>query len=224
MATAVPNVSQVGSVPFDPAQISGAVQAPITTSSEQLKGILAANSPLMQQAATAGNQQAAKRGLLNSSMGVQASQNALIGAAAPIAQQDAAALNQGNQFNTSAANNVNNANATFQQDANKTNAYTQNSINQWNAGQANEALFKTLDVNSREQLAGIEANYKQLMQVNQGASDLYSQVMKNINEIQLSANVLDKATEISNQLAWLRGGMNMIGNLNNIQSLVNFSA
>ncbi|MBF9645488.1 hypothetical protein, partial [Streptococcus pseudopneumoniae] len=48
-----------------------------------------ADGVLMQQAATKGLQQSNQRGLLNTSLGVQASQNALYEAAMPMAQQDA---------------------------------------------------------------------------------------------------------------------------------------
>lgn len=71
-----------------------------------IRDIIDENSPLMKQARTAGLQQAAARGLLNSTAGIKAAQAALYQAAAPIAQADAAtyhdtaARNQGieNQF------------------------------------------------------------------------------------------------------------------------------
>ena len=64
------------------------------TVSGQMDKLLKSDSPYMQQAATAGQQFANKRGLLNSTMGAQASQNSAIQAAMPIAQQDAANYNQ----------------------------------------------------------------------------------------------------------------------------------
>ena len=79
-----------------------------------------------------------------------------------------------------------------------------------------------MDVNSRETLATIESNYKQLMQVNSSAENMYNQVMKNINDIQTSDTVADKATAINSQLAWLRQGMSMIQNLNGVQGLITF--
>lgn len=225
LAPVPPPTLQSGAISqFDPASMGSAVQAPITTASDQLKTILDANGPLMQQAATQGNQAAAKRGLLNSSMGVQASQQAVIGAASPLAQQDANALNQGNQFNTSAANQANQANAGWQQDANKTNATNETAMNQWNAGQFNEAALKTMDVNNRTQLAGIEADYKNLLGVNQGASDMYTQSLKNISDIQNNKDMdaAAKQTAINSQMSWLRNGMSMIQNLNGVTGLVTF--
>lgn len=55
----------------------------------QLGSILDKDSPLMQKAATTGQQYANKRGLLNSSIGAGATQSAMMDYAMPIAQQDA---------------------------------------------------------------------------------------------------------------------------------------
>ncbi|MCG7598411.1 hypothetical protein MHM84_01265 [Halomonas sp. McH1-25] len=59
------------------------------TSQGQLEQMLSSGSPLMKLSATQGKQQAAQRGLLNSSMAGQAAQGAMIANAAPFAQQDA---------------------------------------------------------------------------------------------------------------------------------------
>jgi hypothetical protein len=55
----------------------------------QMGQVLASDSPTMRQAATYGRQQAQGRGLLNSTMGVQAAQGEMVRAALPIAQQQA---------------------------------------------------------------------------------------------------------------------------------------
>lgn len=205
----------------NPAQVTAA-QTAGTTTSQQLEGILNKGGALMQQAATTGNQQANARGLLNSSMGIQAAQSAVLGQAVPIANADASAINQTNQFNTQAQQRANELNVGAQNDWSKFNAQNQTAMNQWNAGQQNEATLKAMDVNSREQLANIEANYKQLMQVNSSAENMYNQVMKNISDIQMSDSVADKASAINSQLAWLRSGMTMVQNLNGVQGLVTF--
>lgn len=205
----------------NPAQVTAA-QTAGTTTSQQLEGILNKGGALMQQAATTGNQQANSRGLLNSSMGIQAAQSAVLGQAVPIASSDASAINQTNQFNTQNQQRTNELNVGTQNDWSKFNAQNQTAMNQWNAGQQNEATLKSLDINSREQLANIEANYKQLMQVNSSAENMYNQVMKNISDIQMSDSVADKASAINSQLAWLRSGMTMVQNLNGVQGLVTF--
>lgn len=273
-----------------PAQMAGAAQMNVstvdqgsiaqpvaTTAEDRIQGILSRGGPLMQQAATAGKQQAASRGLLNSSMAIGAAQGAVINAAGQIGTADANAINQmaatnagavnsANQFNSNALNqgaqfNASNqqqtsqfnatneqqasqanqqaTNATNQFNANtqnqagqfnatatndfaKLNTQNQNTANQWNAQQQNEAVTKTLDINSREQLANIEANYKQLMQVNSSAEAMYSQVMKNISDIQNNKDIADKETAINSQMSWLNSGMQMIQNLNGVTGLVTF--
>src|SRR5574343_444884 len=103
MATAQAQAAQMGSVPGMQAANAGqAQQAAIdqiklgelerikaTTSAEQLQGILNKGGALMQQSAAAGRAQATSRGLLNSTMGIQAAQNAMIQNASPLAQFDA---------------------------------------------------------------------------------------------------------------------------------------
>lgn len=96
------------------------------TAQGQLAGMLKSDSPLMQWSATQGKQQAQKRGLLNSSMGIEASQNAMIQNAAPIAQQDANTFAQAGQFNAS-----NKTTGSFN------NAQAENTARQFNAGSAN---------------------------------------------------------------------------------------
>ena len=59
--------------------------APNQTVASQIKDIIASGSPLMQQAETNARNQVAQRGLINSSIGVGAAQNAVLSAALPIA-------------------------------------------------------------------------------------------------------------------------------------------
>ncbi|MFC0268582.1 hypothetical protein [Kushneria aurantia] len=69
------------------------------TSAGQLEDILKSDSALMKQARTQGEQRANSRGLLNSSLAGQASQAAMISAAAPFARQDAQTHFQNSQAN-----------------------------------------------------------------------------------------------------------------------------
>lgn len=94
---------------------------PLTNEFDETKGaagrvasIVDDNSKLMQQAATSGTQMAAARGLTNSSLAAQASQNAVLTAATPIASQDAQLYSQNALSNLQAKNaaattNANNA-------------------------------------------------------------------------------------------------------------------
>lgn len=63
----------------------------------QLTGLLSKNNPLMQQARTGARQTANKRGLMNSSMALQAGEQAARNVALPIAQQQAQQIHQNNQ-------------------------------------------------------------------------------------------------------------------------------
>ncbi|WP_043530480.1 hypothetical protein [Litchfieldella xinjiangensis] len=76
------------------------------TVQSQLNSMLSSNSPLMKRAETKGKQYANSRGLLNSSMGAGAAQGAMIDAAMPAAQQDAAAQQDLNKLQASSMANA----------------------------------------------------------------------------------------------------------------------
>jgi hypothetical protein len=85
----------------------------------------------------------------------------------------------------------------------------------------------TLDATTRQALADTEANYRTLMQASQSAGDLYSNTLKNINDITMNKD-LDAAAKnlaIAQQQAILTNGMELLGSMNNldIAGLVNFS-
>ena len=87
--------AQPGGVP-QPAQATAATANagnwsvdPNQTVQSQLKNVLDTGGPLMTMADTTGRQKAAASGLLNSTMGIQSAQEALYGAATPIATSDA---------------------------------------------------------------------------------------------------------------------------------------
>lgn len=72
----------------------------------QLANITAQDSALNQLARTQGLQEANRRGLMNSSMAVEAAQTAVLRNALPIAQQDASTFAQAGQFNAAAAMDI----------------------------------------------------------------------------------------------------------------------
>ena len=92
----------------------------------QVNNIVDADGVLMQQAATRGLQNSNSRGLLNSSLGVQASQAALYDAAMPMAQQDAQTYADRAAFNADAKNTTSIQNAEFRNDARSFNADARN--------------------------------------------------------------------------------------------------
>ncbi len=77
----------------------------------RVASIIDGNSPLMQQAATKGTQLAAQRGLTNSTLAAEASQQAVLGAATPIAQTDASLFQQAMLANQAASNSASTVNA-----------------------------------------------------------------------------------------------------------------
>jgi len=205
---------------LDPNQLA---QMNAATVSGQANNIIGQGGPLMQQAANTGNAMAAQRGLLNSSMGIQAAQNAVLQNATQLAQGDVNALNQASQFNAQSANQTLAQNTANQQATNQFNTQQGNAMSTWNLGQQNDAVLKTLDANNKEALMNIEANYKGLMQAT-SASGMYEQMLKNLSDIQTNKDMdaTAKQTAIQNQLTYLRTGMTMLQNMNSITGLVTF--
>jgi hypothetical protein len=72
----------------------------------QVDSILSKDGPLMQRARTTAQEQMNGRGLINSSMAIEAGQAAMLDKALPMAQQDAASLNQADSDNMAATNNA----------------------------------------------------------------------------------------------------------------------
>lgn len=92
---ATPGAATAGVTPYTPPQQDlPALQD--TSVASRVAALTSQDSPLMQQARTAGLQQANARGVLNSSIAAGASQNAAISAALPIAQQEASQAQQSN--------------------------------------------------------------------------------------------------------------------------------
>lgn len=206
----------------------------------QVKGLIAANSPLQQQAETRALQKVNERGLLNSSLAVGAGQAALYDAALPIATADAASYGRAagynadttNKFSAAGYDAANQAKA-FEADAtNRTsqfNTETQNrqlqadqtSINQakqYGAEATNKALLASLDSGTQTQLADIKANYSVLMQTSSSAADLQKQTFTNITNIS-NSSTMDQAakdTAVANQIAMLKTGLGIIGAVGNL--------
>lgn len=95
----------------------------------QVANIIDADSPLMQQASTRALQQSNGRGLLNSSLGVQAGQAALYDAALPMAQQDASTYADAARTNAGEANTTARFNADAGNTAGQFNADARNTRN-----------------------------------------------------------------------------------------------
>lgn len=105
----------------------------------QLEGVIAADSPLMQQARAQSLAQMNRRGLINSSMAVGAGQEAVIKQALPIAQADATMYGSAAKTNADTANAMAQFNANVKNKAAEFGANAQNVIAASNTAAKNEA-------------------------------------------------------------------------------------
>ena len=139
--------------------------------------ITSRDSPIMQQARTQAAQQSNARGLLNSSIGVQAGQEAVYKAALPIAAQD--------------------ANQTFQKNISGQ-GYRQTEGLQGNEIAANEATQqRTIAADEATQQRAIDANtgtQERSIEADRYLQQQQTDVQREIAQMNLSANDRDKAT------------------------------
>ena len=140
----------------------------------QLANVLDSNNPLMQRAETRAKQGMNQRGLLNSTMALQAGQAALYDAALPIAQQDA------NTYK-----DVGMQQAGLQQ---QTNLQTSDIQNQKDLQQANAQLQTSLqaaDSTTKMQLAEIENKWRTQIQTSASMANSYQQLTDGITRIMM---------------------------------------
>ncbi len=184
---------QSGATGFVPGMATREVNAGTDTVQGQLSGLLQKENPLMQRAYYKGQDYANSRGLLNSSVGAEAAQAAMMDVALPIAQQDSstyynqAQTNQKHAFSAWQAgldrqfeSSMKNADQTFQQ------------------GQLDREVY---------------ANFRG--QLTTAIQDLTKTTSINITEIQTSPNISaeDKATMITQQQELLQSLTNNISGL-----------
>lgn len=229
LAAANPDKSVLG---YDPAQAQSKDMAatsyqsnPFNVTSDQtvagqLDKITAADSKLMQQAETRANQAAQSKGLLNSSLAVEAGQNAVIQQALPIAQQDASTYFNANTNTVNAENaakfqNMQAENAARSQNAaqatnvSQTNAQAVNTASGFGADAANRLQLANVDNAVKVQLATMDNQYRQLLQSSQASAQMFQQVVKNIADISQNATLSRAAKDaaITTQLNNLHEAM-----------------
>lgn len=176
---------------------------PQDTVQGQLAGILNnKSSPLMVQAATSGRQYANQRGMLNSSIGAGAAESAMIGAAAPIAQQDASTNFTAKQ--TNAQGNLT---------ADTFNADVTSRTNMFNTGAAKDIYTAQMDTQNKLAIANIQA----MAQDSGIMGDLGRTYMSLYKDIIADPNITPdvKTASINNLQEQLRG---LTGLLPSIQS------
>lgn len=184
---------------------------------ERLKGVIAEDSPLMQQAARIATQKANDRGLINSSMAIGDAQQAVIGAATPIATTDANAVNTAMMKTADQQNAASQfgaqvqTNAALADQAAKNTASAQQlegTIQLTNSKMTQDAQLQLakLDTNTRMALAQMDTKTRSLLQTNQSASNAYVQTITNISNIQNNdkMDAASKRAAIDTQLSMLR--------------------
>lgn len=203
----------------------------------QVDNLIAKDSPLMQQATTRAMQRSNASGLLHSSSAVGAGESALIGAALPIAQQDASTYNAAHTNTQNATNAALNFGAQAANTASGQNAQLGTSVSMANAEAANKALqdsfqsksnygLATLDANTKISLSNLDTQTKialttmenqnrQFLQANQGAASMFNQVATAIANISQNPSLSPQAkTDAKNsQLALLSQGLKQQGDV-----------
>lgn len=178
----IPRQEPINLGQYNPSYASAAIanQDPtLGTVSGQLNKILNSSSPLMQQAATFGDQQANSRGLLNSSIGIGAAQNEMIRAGLPIASADAQSNNQfalANQQTRQQAN-LFNSDIARQYDLTKLGITKDMAVNAENI--ARDYGLAQLDTESKIMIANINAASKS----STDAAGLNDRLLSSINDI-----------------------------------------
>lgn len=189
----------------------------------QLDKVLAKDSKVIQRANARSNSRLAGNGMINSSMGIQAGQAAVIDAAMPIAQQDATtnftanqktvdAKNAAGQFGAAAENQVSLANAQLKTDVSKANAGMINEAGARNSQAQNEQMIARLDADTRVMLsqmdsqtkttlATMDAANRQLLQQSQAAQDMFKQTVADITAITQNQAMTPEAKDAAVQTA-----------------------
>lgn len=184
--------------------------SPDATVAEQVKKITSGGSPLMQLADSRAMAEMNSRGLMDSSISQGAREAALISAALPIAQQDAAthftadtktsdADNAAKAANAQAANNASSVNAQLLTSLNTTNANAINSALSQTAQAANQRALQSMSSNTQIQLANLQSQNQQLLQTNVNAANGFSQLVQQIGTIMNNAQLDQNAKQTNVQ-------------------------
>lgn len=147
----------------------------------QVAGILAADSPLLQQARAASDAQMNRRGLINSSMAIGAGQEAVIKTALPIATQDAQMFGRAAEVNTNAANNMAQFNTGARNQAAQFGAAASNQAALSNQQAANQAAQFTSGAANQAALANAGAQNQAAQFTAASANEASQQYAQSLN-------------------------------------------
>lgn len=191
------NGSQSGGTGFNKWEVT-----PPQTVQQQAAGIVAADGSLMQQARGRAMQQMNERGLVNSTLAIQAGQDAVLDRAIQIAQQDAATNAEAAKFNAGQSN----AWTLAQQElAEKASQFTRELASKYDLAK--------FDQESRKALAATEREYQQQLATDQAFQEQYQMYVDAVFKIdtdpELSAEA--KSARKQEQLQLLRNYANIRG-------------
>lgn len=167
----------------------------------RINNLLASNSPYIQRARTSGLQFANQRGLLNSSIAAQASEEAAIARAGEIASQDASTYAQAALANQQAQNtaglqdaqlgtNVSIFNVGEDNVTNRFNASSTNEAGQFNAAAANQSIQNFLQ---REQVRNLQDDQQIFTAAQNEADRVLRETLQNAQfDFTSSENSLDR--------------------------------
>lgn len=191
---------------------------PDQTVAGQLQTIVDPNNPLMVKAKSRAQQQSADRGLINSSIAATAGESAMLDAAMPIAQADAAARAKAAGYNVDIKNQTN-----------VTNANAQNSADQFNTGQMNQQALQKAQQESSKVLQQMQQDSnmavqqmskenEKLLAVNSKAGEMMSNATSAINNV-MNNNQMDAATKTENMRQITNNLKSQLSILSKVQSL-----
>lgn len=174
---------------------------PDQTVAGQVKTLIDENSPLMQQARTSAAKESGRRGLINSSMAVQAGENAVYQAAVPIATADAATYGKAAGYSVDQVNQTNNKNAEFTNAAAQFNATAANQRTLQEMNNETQVRIGQMDNANKLALQELTNTNQKLIQTNSNAASLMNQATGVINNIMMN-DKMDAAakTEASRQV------------------------
>ncbi len=197
------------------------------------------DSPLIQRGRARAAQAMNERGLINSSMALQAADAAVYDVAAPMATSDASlfatqrlanqsALNQAGLANAQEANRMAQAALSAQTTTSTANLQSATQMAQVREGIMADLIRTGLDNTNRLQLQGMNDSNEALLRTNDAASRLFQESMVAIRQIQLDTTMTAaiKQNAITQQVTMLKSALAVIGSTTNINltSLLNFTS
>jgi hypothetical protein len=191
---------------------------PSQTVQGQLGSILSSGSPLMQQAETQGLLTANKRGLLNSSIAAGEAQNAMISAATPIANADAATNAKAALYNTDITNTTAATNAATTNKASEFNAQADNYNAQFNASNAYNKQQDLFKANVEATLAQINNEHSAENQQGAVFGTLSNDFSKAILQINTDTNMNQQSKDYSIKQLYqvYKAQLSMLSNIGNV--------